>query len=125
MTGLRDLARLGPGALAWLAALIAGSLATWVGGTIAALWLASRAQELTGSFGLAVLALLVAGALILALALRALAALTRGYQRRRVARGLDDTGGFPLEVTLVCTAIAAGAGFVLWFFLLAGSPLIS
>ena len=122
---LRDLARLGPAALAWLGALVLGALATWVGGTLAALWLASRAQELTGSFGAAVLVLVVGGAMILALALRGLTALNQGYQRRRVDRGLDDTGGFPLEVTLVCTALAAAAGFAVWFFLLAGSPLIS
>ena len=122
---LRDLARLGPAALAWLAALVAGALATWVGGTLAALWLASRAQEVTGSFGAAILVLVAGGGLILALALRGLAVLTRGYQRRRVERGLEDTGGFPLEVTLVCTALAAAAGFAVWFFLLAGSPLIS
>ena len=33
----------------------------------------------------------------------------------RVRRGLEDTGSFPLEVTLVCSAFAAaGALLLLW-----------
>ena len=122
---MRDLVRLGPAALACLGTLVAGALATWVGGTLAALWVAGRVQVASQSFGLAVLALIASAAVILAAALRGLGALTRAYQRRRVARGLEDTGGFPLEVTLVCTAGLAAVALAVWFFLFAGSPLPS
>lgn len=120
---MRDLVRLGPAALAWLGALVAGALATWIGGTAASLWVASRVQAALDSLGAAVAALVTSGALILWLALRGLGWLTRAYQRARVARGLEDTGGFPLEVTLVCTLGLAAVAFALWFLLLAGSPL--
>lgn len=120
---MRDLAALGPRALGVLTALALASLATWTGVPAAWLWVASQVQAATDSFGLAVLALVLGGAVTLAVALRALGALTRRYQRARVARGLDDTGNFPLEVTLVLTAGVAVIAFVLWFGFLAGSPL--
>jgi hypothetical protein len=38
-----------------------------------------------------------------------------------VARGLEDTGHFALEVVLVTSAGVAVTGFALWFFVFAGT----
>jgi len=122
---MRDLVRLGPRALALLALLGAASLASWIGAVAAWLWIASQVQALSGSFALAIGALVLGGGATVAVAVRGLERLTRAYQHARVARGLEDTGGFPLEVTLVCTAGLALAAFALWFTFLAGSPLPS
>ena len=38
-----------------------------------------------------------------------------------MARGLEDTGTFPLEVTLTLTALVAVVGGAIWFFGFSGS----
>ncbi len=95
--------------IAWLALLVLGGLAMWTAVPLAWLWIGSQ-------IGMPVLMLL--GAVLTMVALfRVLGAINGRYQDARVARGYDDTGNFPLEVTLVLSAGAAGlallAGWVL------------
>ena len=92
---------------AWLALLALGGLALFVGMPLGWLWIASQVQGATESVGLAVVAGLAGATASIGGLSLALGAVVRRYQRARVARGLDDTGNFPLEVVLVCSAVAA------------------
>jgi hypothetical protein len=88
----------------WLALLALGGLAMWTAIPLAWLWIASQAG---GPL------LLIAGTVTTMVAWGVvLGAVNRRYQDARVRRGLDDTGNFPLEVTLVCSAAAAGAALL-------------
>lgn len=107
--------------IALLALLVLTSLAMWVGVPLLWLYLGSLIQDATGNLGAAVGAMLFGSILSIVAMAMLMGAITRAYQRVRVRRGLDDTGSFPLEVTLVCTAIVAGGGFVIWFFGFAGA----
>ena len=118
---MKDLARLGLSALTLLALMIAASLVLWVGIPLAWLWIGSRIQAATDNLGAAVGAMFFGVIASIGAMLPILSGLTRAYQRSRVARGLDDTGSFPLEVTLVCTAAVAMVGFAIWFFGFSGS----
>ena len=95
--------------IAWLALLALGGLAMWTAVPLAWLWIGSQASS-------GVLTVLGAVLTMVAWA-RLLGAVNRRYQAARVRRGFDDTGSFPLEVTLVLSAGAAGlallAGFIL------------
>ena len=93
----------------WLALLALGGLAMWTAVPVAWLWIGSQ-------FGGPVL--VVVGAVLTMVAVaRLLGAINGRYQAARVRRGLEDTGNFPLEVTLVLSAGAAAlallAGWVL------------
>ena len=85
--------------IAWLALLALGGLALAAGVPLLWLYLASQIDS-------AALGVLGAGVTIVAM-VPLLSAINRGYQAARVRRGFDDTGNFPLEVTLVCSAFAA------------------
>lgn len=99
---------------AWLAVLTAGGLALWIGVPLVWLWIGSQIQGSTDSLGLA-MAAMVPGAIGSMVGLVGLLGrVTCAYQRARVARGLDDTGNFPLEVVLVCSALVAGAVLLAW-----------
>ena len=104
-----------------LAALVLAALALWVGIPVGWLWVGSQVQSLTDDLGAAI-AVMFAGAIASAAAVVfVLGFLTKSYQRARVARGREDTGSFPLEVTLVCTAGLALAVFLVWFLVFAGA----
>ena len=95
--------------IGWLALLALGGLAMWTAIPLAWLWIASHAG---GPL------LLVPGTILtMVAAARLLSAVNGRYQGARVRRGYDDTGNFPLEVTLVLSAGAAGvallAGWIL------------
>ena len=90
--------------IAWLALLALGGLAMWTAVPLAWLWIGSRA-------GGPVL-MLIGAVLTMVATARGLGAVNRRYQAARVRRGLDDTGNFPLEVTLVCSAAVAGAALL-------------
>jgi hypothetical protein len=107
--------------IAWLALLVLAALAMWLAVPVAWLYVGSRVQEATDNLG-AGLGAALAGSIasIVAMALL-LGAITRRYQAARVRRGLEDTGGFPLEVTLVCTATTAAVVFAVWFFGFSGA----
>lgn len=94
--------------IAWLALLVVIATSMWTAVPVAWLYVGSRMDE--GALTkLVVLAGAVASMIGCA---RLLAAVNRRYQRARVRRGFDDTGTFPLEVTLVCSAFAAAAAYV-------------
>jgi hypothetical protein len=98
--------------IAWLALLALGGLAMWTAIPLAWLWIASR-------FGGPLL--LLPGAILTMVAWGfLLGAINRRYQAARVRRGFDDTGNFPLEVTLVLSAGAAAAA-LLTGWILSGS----
>jgi hypothetical protein len=106
--------------IAWLVLLVVASLTMWLGIPLAWLYIASKIQGATGNLGAGIGAALFGSVLSIVAMAVLLGMITRAYQRAREARGLEDTGSFPMEVTLVCTATVVGAGFVVWFFGFAG-----
>jgi|tagenome__1003787_1003787.scaffolds.fasta_scaffold20932477_2 hypothetical protein len=120
-TEMRSLLRLGASAVFLVAILLAGSLVLWVGIPLAWLWIGSQIQDATDSLGTAVAAMLVGVVVSIVLWLPVLSWLSERYRRERAARGLEDTGHFALEVTLVLSAGIALVGFVGWFLLFSGA----
>ena len=118
---MRSLLRLGASAVFLVAIMLAGSLVLWVGIPLAWLWIGSQIQDATGSLGAAVAAMLVGVVVSIVLWLPVLGWLSDRYRRERRARGLDDTGHFALEVTIVLSAGIALVGFVGWFLLFSGA----
>lgn len=94
--------------IARLAALALAGLATWTAVPYAWLRIGSALQDGGLSVPLTGLVMLAGAAASIVAMVRVLAVINRGYQAARVRRGLDDTGNFPLEVTLVCAAFTAG-----------------
>ena len=94
----------------WLALLALGGLAMWTAVPLAWLWIGSQVDSRI---------LTVIGAILTMFGWALLlAAVNRRYQRARARRGLDDTGSFPLEVTLVLSAFAAAAALVAFYLLM-------
>jgi hypothetical protein len=117
---MRGLVRLGSSALL-LATMFIGSLGLWVGVPLAWLWIGSQVQAATDSLP-AALGAAFAGVLLTVLAaIPLLSALSNRYRRRRLDRGLDDTGHLALEAVLVLSAGLALVAFTAWFFLLSGT----
>ena len=104
-----------------LAALVVAALGLWVGIPVGWLWVGSQVQVATDNLGAAIAVMFFGAILSAAGVVFLLAHLTRSYQRARVARGREDTGSFPLEVTLVCTAGLALAVFAVWFLGFSGA----
>jgi hypothetical protein len=120
-TEMRSLLRLGASAVFLVAIMLAGSLVLWVGIPLAWLWIGSQIQDATDSLGTAVAAMLVGVVVSIVLWLPVLSWLSERYRCERAARGLEDTGNFTLEVTLVLSAGIALVGFVGWFLLFSGA----
>ncbi len=118
---MRGLLRLGAGALALVAMMLAGSLVLWVGIPLAWLWIASQIQGATSSLGVAIGAAFAGVGVSIAAMIPMLSWLSESYRRQRLARGLDDTGHLALEVVMVTSAIVAMVLFFAWFFLVSGS----
>lgn len=118
---MRSLLRLGASALALLGIMFAGSLALWVGIPLGWLWVAGRVQGATGNLGAALGAAFFGFIVSVAAMIGVLSALSRAYRRSRVARGLEDTGNFALEVVMVTSAGVAVVAFTAWFLLFAGA----
>lgn len=116
-----DLARLGVTAVSLLALLFTASVGLWVGVPLLWLWLGSQVQAATGNVGAAIGAMILGVTISIALVIPVLGWLTGAYQRSRVARGLEDTGSFPLEVAMTCSAMLAIAFTVIWFAFLGGA----
>ena len=91
----------------WLALLALGGMVLCAGVPLLWLYLASQADS-------AALGVLGATATIAAM-FGLLGAVNRRHQASRVRRGFDDTGTFPLEVTLVLSVSAAGVGLAVLF----------
>lgn len=96
-------------------ALFAASAALWVGTPLLWLWLGSLVQAATDNVGAAIGAMIFGVAVTIFIMVGVLSAITRAYQRARVARGLEDTGAFPLEVAMTCAAMLAIASTIAWF----------
>ena len=97
------------------AALFVACLALWIGTPVLWLYLGSLVQTATENVGAAIGAMIFGVTLTIVLMIPLLAAITRAYQRARVARGHEDTGAFPLEVAMTCSAMLALAFIVIWF----------
>jgi len=93
----------------------------WVGVPLAWLWIASQIQGATDSLGAALGAAFLGVVVSIAAMVALLSTLSDAYRRARVARGLQDTGNFALEVVMVMSAGVAIVLFTAWFFLFAGS----
>lgn len=101
--------------------LFVACLALWIGTPVLWLWLGSLIQGATGNVGAAIGAMIFGVALTIIMMVPVLSFLTRAYQRARAARGLEDTGAFPLEVAMTCSAVLAIAFIVVWFTVLEGA----
>lgn len=104
-----------------LVALFTCAAGMWIGIPLLWLWLGSLVQTATDNVGAAIGAMIFGVTLSIALMLPVLAALNGAYQRARIARGLEDTGAFPLEVALTVSAMLALAFIVVWFLFLGGA----
>ena len=111
----------GSSAVLVIAMMLVGGLVLWVGIPLAWLWIGSQIQAATDSLGAAVAAMMFGVILSIALMVPVLGWLSRKYGEIRVARGLDDTGGFVLEVVIVTTAAIAIVGFTIWFLVFSGT----
>jgi hypothetical protein len=107
--------------IGWLALLVLGASAMWIAIPVAFLYVGSKIEEAGGSRSLAGLAMLVGATASIVGAFLLLGAINRAYQRARVRRGFDDTGTFPLEVTLVCTLVGFAALAAFFFLSLDGN----
>ena len=101
--------------------MFVGSLVLWIGTPLLWLWVGSEVQGATASVGAAFAVGSLGAVLTAALLAAILAQLSRTYRANRQARGLSDTGHAVLERVLVVSAGVAVAGFVIWFFFLAGA----
>jgi phage-related protein len=104
-----------------IAMMLVGGVVLWVGIPLAWLWIGSQIQGATDSLGAAVAAMMFGVISSIALMIPVLGWLSRKYGEIRVARGLDDTGGFVLEVVMVTTAAVAIVGFTIWFLVFSGT----
>ena len=95
--------------IAWLALLALAGLAMWTAVPLAWLWIGSQFDSPPVAVGGAILTMVAWGVL--------LGALNRRYQGARVRRGYDDTGNFPLEVTLVLSVGAAAVALLVGWVL--------
>lgn len=101
--------------------MLGASLLLWVGVPLGWLWIGSQIEGSGGSLGEA-MATMILGATGTVVAVSwALGGLSTLYRRQRMARGLQDTGHFALEVVMVVSATLAAVCFTAWFLLFAGS----
>jgi hypothetical protein len=117
---MRELLRTGTGATVVVLIMFIGSLGLWVGTPLAWLWIGSQIQA-SASLGAALGAMAVGVVATLGAVSWVLIWLSNVYRANCRARGLDDPGHFVLEGVLVVSAGLAVAGFVIWFFFLAGT----
>ncbi|MGI8921648.1 MAG: hypothetical protein ACR2HD_08280 [Solirubrobacteraceae bacterium] len=118
---MRELIRLGASAVLLLAIMLAGGVVLWVGIPLAWLWIGSQIEGSTQSLDLALAAMMVGVLASIFAFFPVLNLLSEAYRRQRLARGLQDTGHFALEVVMVLSATAAAVCFTAWFLLFAGS----
>jgi hypothetical protein len=103
------------------AAIFAVACGMWIGIPWLWLYLGSLVQAETDNVGAAIGAMIFGVTLTIALTIPLLGWLNGAYQRARVARGLEDTGSFPLEVCLTLSAFVAIAFIIVWFAFLGGA----
>jgi hypothetical protein len=118
---MRELLRTGAGAILVILIMFIGSLGLWVGTPLLWLWVGSQIQGATSSLGTALGAAFIGVVLTIAAVASLLAKLSDVYRANCRARGRDDPGHLMLEGVLATSAGIALAGFVVWFFLFAGT----
>lgn len=117
----RSLLRLGASAFVLVVMMFCASLLLWVGVPLGWLWVGSQVEAATGSLGAAVAAMIVGVTVTVLVAIPILGWLSNVHRAIRVARGLEDTGHFALEVVLVCSATLTVVAFGIWFFAFSGA----
>ena len=118
---MRELLRIGVGALTALAIMFVGSLGLWLGTPLLWLWVGSQVEGETSSLGLALLVMAVGVLVTVWLAAKLLVKLSEAYRANTVARGLPDPGHRVLESVLIAAAGLAIVVFGVWFLLFAGA----
>jgi hypothetical protein len=121
---MRDLFRIGAGALLAMAIMFIGSLVLWLGTPLLWLWVGSQIQGSTSSLSLALLVMAVGVLVTIWLLSALLARLSHVHRHNAISRGLDDPGHRVLESVMIAAAGVAIVVFGVWFLLFAGaSPL--
>jgi hypothetical protein len=118
---MRELLRIGVGAVMALTIMFVGSLGLWIGTPLLWLWVGSQVQGETSSLSLALLVMAVGVLVTVWLAARLLVKLSEAYRANTVARGLPDPGHRVLESVLIAAAGLAILVFGVWFLLFAGA----
>jgi len=118
---MRELIRIGAGALVALAIMFVGSLGLWLGTPLLWLWVGSQVEGDTSSLSLALLVMAVGVLATVWLAAKLLGRLSEAYRANAVARGQPDPGHRVLESVLIVAAGLAIVVFGVWFLLFAGA----
>ena len=118
---MRELIRIGAGALVALAIMFVGSLGLWLGTPLLWLWVGSQVEGDTSSLSLALLVMAVGVLATVWLAAKLLGRLSEAYRANAVARGQPDPGHRVLESVLIGAAGLAILVFGVWFLLFAGA----
>ncbi|HEX3802105.1 MAG TPA: hypothetical protein VHV75_04620 [Solirubrobacteraceae bacterium] len=118
---MRELLRIGAGALLALTIMFVGSLVLWLGTPLLWLWVGSQVQGSTDSLSLALLVMAVGVLATIWLLAGLLSKLSEVYRAMALARGQDDPGYRVLESVLIATAGVAIVVFSTWFLLFAGA----
>jgi hypothetical protein len=118
---VRSALRTGTGAMLVIAIMFIGSLVLWVGTPLLWLWVGSQIQGATESLGTALAAAFFGVVVTVTVLASLLARLSDVYRANCLSRGLDDPGHVMLEGVLVVSAGVTIAGFLVWFFFLAGT----
>ncbi len=118
---MRELLRIGTGALLALTIMFVGSLVLWLGTPLLWLWVGSQVQGGTSSLSLALLVMAVGVLVTIWLLASLLSKLSEVYRSMALARGQEDPGHRVLESVLIATAGVAIVVFGAWFLLFAGA----
>jgi hypothetical protein len=118
---MRELLRIGAGAVLALTIMFVGSLVLWLGTPLLWLWVGSQVQGGTSSLSLALLVMAVGVLVTIWLLAFLLSKLSEVYRALALARGQEDPGHRVLESVLIATAGVAIVVFGAWFLLFAGA----
>lgn len=113
--------RTGTGAVLVILIMFIGSLVLWIGTPLLWLWVGSQIQGETSSLGAALGVMFLGVVVTIALLAGLLGRLSNILRANRLARGMQDPGHVVLEGVLVVSAGFTLVGFVIWFFLFAGT----
>jgi len=118
---MRELFRIGAGALLAVAIMFVGSLVLWLGTPLLWLWVGSQIQGSTSDIGLALLVMAVGVLVTVWLLAGLLARLSQVHRENAIARGHEDPGHRMLESVMIAAAGVAIVVFGVWFLLFAGA----
>ena len=118
---MRELLRIGAGALLTVSIMFVGSLVLWLGTPLLWLWVGSQIEGSTSSIGLALLAMGIGVLVTVWLLAIVLARLSEVHRANTIARGHADPGHGVLESVMIAAAGVAIVVFGVWFLLFAGA----